>query len=66
MKRTTPMTDCGLSLSEMEAFSILAFGHKGAVGYNFQAMLKHVKVLRDAVRAECPNYEEKADFTPWK
>jgi hypothetical protein len=66
MKRTRPITDCGMSLADMEAFSLLAFGHKGAIGYDFQATLKHVKVLRDAVRAECPDYEEKADFEPWK
>ena len=62
MQKTELNRDMGLTLAEMEAFSVIAFGHTGGVNYDFQKMLKHVKTLRDAVRAECPDYGSIADF----
>lgn len=53
--------DYGLTLAEMEAFKVIAFGHTD-VKYDFQKMLKHVITLRDAVRAECQEYDSIADF----
>lgn len=53
--------DHGLTLAEMEAFKIIAFGHTD-VKYDFQKMLNHVITLRNAVRSECPEYDSIADF----
>lgn len=51
----------GLTLAEMEAFKVIAFGHTD-VKYDFQKMLKHVITLRNAVRTECQDYDSIAHF----
>lgn len=62
MNKTRPTTDTGISLGEMQAFSLLAFGHTDGINYDFHKMLRHVTILRNAVKAECPDYENIADF----